>query len=145
MQEVPLPLHSDARGSESPLATITAAQGDVQLKISSYNRCEDELGDPLAPHDLEGLPAQIDEYDPDLSPVVGIYGSRTVDNSHAICYGETAAGPHLHFKPWRNRQGKTGGDKRSCPRFNDAICFEISLHVHAGISAPGQPGVHTPA
>src|SRR4051812_12261542 len=70
-----------------------------------------ELGDPLAVVDLHGRIAEVDEDDLELSTVVGVDCTWSVEDREPMAQGKSRARPDLALEPGGDRQGQSSGDQ----------------------------------
>src|SRR3712207_3572721 len=98
-------------GAEAPLSPAIRALFEVLDLHKSGVRSpdEDELGDPHAGLYPEGpLGVVVDEQDPYLSPVPGVYEPRGVDEGDAVLYREPAPRQHEPRVPGRQSERDPG-------------------------------------
>jgi len=69
----------------------------------TINRGDDHLGNPVSVTDGERVLTEIDQEDSDLSSVIGIDRSRSIDDADPLLNGESASRSDLTFKAFRNR------------------------------------------
>ncbi len=72
------------------------------------NAGDHQLGDPHAAADDKRLAAEIDQDDLNLSPIIGIDGSRSVKDGDAVADGEARTRPNLAFAARRQGDREPG-------------------------------------
>src|SRR4030043_1458013 len=86
------------------------------FQCDTSNRGDDHLGNPVSITDGERFLAEIDQEDTDLSSVIGIDGSRRIDDADSLLDGESASRSDLAFKSLRNSNRDSRGDQLSLSR-----------------------------
>ena len=83
----------------APLGLIEVVY-DNQLAIR--NLCNHELRDAVATFDNERLLAMIDHDHLELTAIITVHGSRTIQQRDSMLESQTAARPHLSLMSRRN-------------------------------------------
>ena len=126
------------------------AFGGVEI-VELVNRFENdmfdplhhELRDPFAARHLERFGrVRIDQKHLEFTPIAAVDESWRVEACHAVFQSESAPGLDEPGEPFRDRDGKTGGDKSPTTGTCDGHRFaghEIEAGIaHAGIDGQGQ-------
>ena len=100
----------DSTGGSITTGTIMATQGAVTANAGSSI-----ASDAITAVYGVGCLAQVDHRDFYLAPVVGVYGSRRVDQPDTMFDCQSATRTDLGFKPLGDRHCKTSGYQGNCP------------------------------
>lgn len=95
-------------------------------------RGDNHLGYPLPGNYFERFIRKVDQYYLYLTPVIGIYGARAVQNGYSVLCGKTAAWSYLGFISFRKGNIQTGWDKRPFEGLEDDGRFKVGLEIKPG-------------
>jgi len=116
--------------AEAPGFTLRRREILHFLPIHPHDSLHHHLSDPLAGLNNNRRVAQINYDDLNLTAVIRIYRSGTIEEGHSLPQRETAAWPDLRFVTDRKRDRNTRGKERSLQRRNLDVAVKVRADVH---------------
>ena len=98
--------------SKAPLATVGLAQEMGRAEVSLGRGGDHHLGNVVTLGDDVVRGAEVDQDDPDLSAVVAVNGSWTVEDRDPVLGSEAGTGADLTLKTGRDLDEEAGWDNR---------------------------------
>ena len=96
------------------------------LLVTGYHH----LGYALSVVDNEGLLAQIDQDDANLSPIIGIDGTRGIEHRDTVLQSQSATGTYLSLVAGRESYAQTCGYQLTFQGLQSDGGIEVCTQVH---------------
>ena len=90
---------------------------------------QNHLGDPVTHVDRERLPGMIDQNHPDLTPIIAVDRSRSVQQGHSLFQRQPAAGSKLNFETRRNFKEKPSTHRSPFPGRDKGLFRGTDVHA----------------
>src|SRR5690606_24375275 len=119
------------RAPESTFSSWAGFQNLHRLPENLLHGSQHHLGDPVPVPDPLGLVPKVYQGNAQLSPVVRIYGPRSIDQGNSALQTQSAPGPNLHLHSLGNRYIQTRGDQGSFSRLQQQGLRQPGLNIHA--------------
>jgi len=92
--------------TESALTPLGCIKSIDRFPFEDLDARDDQLGDPIAPADGEGLRTEIEQDDVDFAAIVAVDGPWGIEQPESVAGGEAAPGAHLGFETLRESNPK---------------------------------------